>query len=552
VHAPSPASGIDADFLTANSETYEWLVEKPKSMKLQMGTKEAVLHRLQNVATFAMQFHPGRFADGMLENPVLELGADLEKPVSVAGDFQLPVVRERGRRRVLHVTLSLALGGHSPLLYQWVRNDKSSCHSVVLLNQQSEVPDVWQEALKHEGGSLIVLPPARSLLEKAWWLRELARRTADLVVLHVICPDVVPVVAFATDSCPPVVIVDHADHMFWLGGTIADMLVNLRSLGAHHTAARRFLRRNAILPIPLVDSAGETSRHAARQALGIGADQIVLLSVGRDIKYRPCGSYDFVATANKILDSHTKAHLYVVGASAQGMAPYLRCRPHERLHFVGRVDNPTLYRMAADVYLESFPYGSQTALLEAALRGLPVVPAYSPLAPMLVANDDALRDLLTNPGDEHEYVERACQFIGKPGHRIELGQVLRQRLLVDHVGEGWLDRLAAMYREADGLAHRPQAIPNSQCQTTHADIGLSLWQAMACCPATSVRGNPSDKAATVLHYRAFVAKAAGNYAHARRYAWRAIGHAPFRQQHWRLLLIAMLGRVAGPLRSAFR
>src|SRR5690606_34285328 len=103
--------------------------------------------------------------------------------------------------------------------------------------------------------------------------------------------------------------------------------------------------------------------------------------------YRPCSHYDFTATARKILDRNLLAHLYVVGETLQGLAPYLRSSLHDRLHFVGPVDDAKLYRASADVYLESFPFGSQTALLEAALSGLPVVPAYAPLFPLLVAND---------------------------------------------------------------------------------------------------------------------------------------------------------------------
>ena len=43
----------------------------------------------------------------------------------------------------------------------------------------------------------------------------------------------------------------------------------------------------------------------------------MLLSVGREEKYRPYGCYDFVETANKILDLQPEAHLYIVGESEE-------------------------------------------------------------------------------------------------------------------------------------------------------------------------------------------------------------------------------------------
>jgi glycosyltransferase involved in cell wall biosynthesis len=219
-------------------------------------------------------------------------------------------------------------------------------------------------------------------------------------------------------------------------------------------------------------------RHEARRTLGFAEDDLILLSVGRAEKYRPCGRYDFVATAAKILGRHTHAKLVVVGESMAGIAPHLRRSLPERVYFVGRLEDPSMYRAAADVYLESFPFGSQTALLEAALEGLPVVPAYAPLFPLLVANDDSVQELIPNPQNEDEYVERVSELIWRPELRLQLGERLRTRLLVDHVGDGWLHRLAGMYLHTEHLVHRPSRIPVSQCKTTDADIGLCLWHVM--------------------------------------------------------------------------
>jgi hypothetical protein len=360
-------------------------------------------------------------------------------------------------------------------------------------------------------------------------------------VLHHGSFDVVPTVALAVHDCPPVAVLNHADHLFWLGSSVTDMVINLRTAGSRHTAKQRFVSCNTVLPIPLANPVGKASRRDARRSLGLPEDQLVLLSVGRAEKYRPCGPYDFVATAGKILDRQRDAHLYVVGESTAEIAPYLRCAAHERLHFVGSMEDPSLYRAAADVYLESFPFGSQTALLEASLAGLPVVPAYAPLFPLLVANDDAVQDLLPNAHNEQEYVRRVEQLIQRPEQRRELGETLRKRLLIDHVGEGWLDRLAAMYHETDGLAHGPHPIPTSSCHTTDADIGLSLWHTMTDGKTYSGRTS-KDGVLPLLCHTAFVAKYVGDYAKARQFGWRAVRHDPYRRASWRLLAVTMLGK----------
>lgn len=174
---------------------------------------------------------------------------------------------------------------------------------------------------------------------------------------------------------------------------------------------------------------------------------------------------------------------------------------------MGSVD-PSAYRMAADIYLESFPFGSNTALLEAALCGLPVVPAYAPLFSLLVANDDAIYDILPNPLHEEEYIDRVDLLIRQPYQRAELGAMLRTRLLVDHTAEGWLQRLTTMYQETDFLVHNPQPIPIASCIIKDTDIGLSQWHVMAD-GKTSFTGTSVDRSKAVLFHAAFVAKNGG-------------------------------------------
>lgn len=278
------------------------------------------------------------------------------------------------------------------------------------------------------------------------------------------------------------------------------------------------------------------------KTLGIPEDQTVLLSVGRGEKYRPCGNYDFVFTAEKILDRHSGVHLYVVGESMSGISPYLRCNVHERLHFVGSIEDPSNYRAAADLYLESFPFGSQTALLEAALSELSVVPAYAPFFPLIVANDDALQDLIPNPKNEEEYLETVALMIQQPDKRAVLGIKLRERLLLDHVGDGWLERLSRLYHETERLVHGPRPIPEAMCCITDGDIGLSLWHIMAD-GKTFSRDISTDNVGAVLCHSAFVAKVVGDYPSARRFALQAVLHDCCSSSNWRLFGVTMLGRV---------
>ncbi len=330
--------------------------------------------------------------------------------------------------------------------------------------------------------------------------------------------------------------------MFWMGTSVADVVVNLRSAALEYTTKRRSARRTALLPIPLQDRQEITvSRTQARQRLGVASDRIMLLSVGREMKYRPCGAYDFLGTASRILDRHPNADLFIVGASQEGLRPWLRSPLHSRVHLLGPVDDPSTYQVAADVYLESFPYGSQTALLEAALAGLPVVPAYAPLFQLFVANDDALTHLLPNPADENAYAELAASLIGSVEHRERCGSMLRNALLKEHVGDGWTRRVEQLYALADNLLHVPGPIPHFAKESTTADIGMSEWRGDAAREA--MKATTDEALATTLH-QALIARLAGDFATARHRALVGLTKYPLQSLLWRTLAVSLLGRHA--------
>ena len=541
-----------AAFLEANRSTYEWLLAKLAAIDSSR-EPEAALRMVERIAGFAAEFHPGCFADGALENVAFRIGKELSVLPSEISGSTLPTPGPGGSRRVLHVTPRVfGVGGHTRMITHWIRNDPDSRHSVALLHQgPAVVPETVASAVRDSGGDLVVFPETFSLLDRAVWLRAIARAGAELVVLHHFASDVVPTVAFAVADTPPVAVLNHADHQFWLGSSVTDLVINLRSVGAAHTAARRYLARNTVIPIPLPDVSEAMPRDVARRELGIPAEQVMLLSVGRPLKYRPCGEYDFVATANRILEHVPAAHFYVVGETAEGIKRFLRAAPHERLHFVGTVENPASYLAAADVYLESFPFGSQTALLEASLSRLPVVPAYAPLFPLLVANDDALVDLLPNPPAETEYRANAEHWIADPQGRHALGAKLRERLLVDHVGEGWLGRLRQLYAESDALKHEPREIPVAPCSLSDADLSLSVWNVMAEGEAYA-SGTARDVAWAALCHAASIASIAGDVGAARANALRALLHSPTRRASWRLAERLVLGAGMRGLRQRMR
>jgi glycosyltransferase involved in cell wall biosynthesis len=525
-----------AQMLAANCLAYEHLVSRISAMDAVVDPESAI-RSIQRGAWIASEFHPGRFADGSIENIALSIGTRLPSASSATSSPAL----SQSKRRVLHVTPNLTLGGHSRLIAHWIESDSHSEHSIALSASNSGPSDSLARAITASGGNLLLLGEEQSVCGRSQRLRAHAKQHADVVVWHQIGPDVVPVVAFAQPGGPPVVVIDHVDHMFWVGTSVADLVVNLRSVALVHTTKRRYARLTALLPIPLQDRQARLSRNLVRERLGVAPDRVMLLSVGREMKYRPCGAYDFLGTASRILDSHPNADLFVVGASEAGLKSWLRSPLHSRIHLLGSVDDPSSYHVAADVYLESFPYGSQTALLEAALAGLPVVPAYAPLFQLFVANDDALAHLLPNPASEDAFVELAASLIASAEQRERCGSALREALLREHVGDGWVRRVERIYALAGALQHAPGPIPLSPKESTNADIGMSEWRGDA---ARASMKETTDETLAIAVHRAVIARLVGDFTTARHRALAGLAKYPFHGELWRTLAMSLLGRHA--------
>lgn len=541
----------DDCFLHANNKAYEWVATKARNSKLK-GDLESAIKYVEVAADFAASFHSGRFADGGIENILLDIGSALPTDSRAMQVRPLYGVGDPAKRRVLHVaTQMISLGGHSRMLYRWVCRDRASAHSLVITCQgNKEIPSWLSDAIKTSGGKVVSLPADIPVCDKALLLRNSAHQYADLVVLHHDGHDAVPSLAFAKAGGPPVVVLNHADHHFWLGSSVADAVINLRSKACPHTVSRRFIDNNIVLPIPLDAMSDIKTRQAARDSLGIPRDQIMMLSIGRAIKYRPCGDYDFVATADRILQREPKAHIYVVGETAGGILPYLRSGLHDRLHFLGGVEDPSELRSAADIYLESFPFGSQTALLESALMTLPAVAAYAPLFELLVTQDDAIEDLLVNPSSEAEYVRRTLDLAADSDVRESFGKQLRERLLQAHVGDGWLECLQSVYQLTDKLSHYSKSLPICEIGYSSVDLCLSHWHVVPN-GKDHVAVTEENVSSALACHSSYVARYVGDISASRRFAWKAAISNPIAKHSWRLLGISLLGKYREALRKVF-
>lgn len=359
--------------------------------------------------------------------------------------------------RCLHVlTVAVPAGGHTAMATRWIKNDTSGrVHSVALLSQGMSVPTSLLQAVENSGGAIHVADPADSLVNRAAWLRRLAAIDANYVILHVEPVDVICGVAFGVPGGPPVMLVNHAAHAFWIGASAADQVVNCRGskLEVFWSAIYRGVgfSRCAIVPIPLIDTKSPLGGDAAklefkrqsRQALGVAPNAIAILTVGSSFKYLPIRGLDFLQVWESILNAVPEATLLAVGFEGDQRWKNASARVGNRIRTLGAMPHSQLLKVqdAADLYVEAFPFGTTTSLMEAGLKEIPVglSPGQSP--PPYGTDGIAVDETLHRPTTIAEYQDRVIQLCRSVDARAALGVKLRDAILRHHTGAGWRTHL---------------------------------------------------------------------------------------------------------------
>ena len=282
----------------------------------------------------------------------------------------------------------------------------------------------------------------RALLDRAARLRELAL-DHDQVVLHVHPNDVVPAIALALPpgERPEVLLVNHADHVFWVGVHVADRIVNLRTSGARLNVERRGIpeARNALLVRPLVMRDRSLSRSAARAELGPLPDALVVASAADTYKYGAAGGETLLDVLLPVMRAHPEARLHVAGPEPDGDWSALAAEGLGRAW--GLLPDVHTLLEAADVYVDSHPFSSLTSMLEAAWLDTPVLTLRSPdeRLGVLGADTPELDDDLVVAGSGQELGAEVDRLLADADARHRVGASTGAAVRRFHADGAWAE-----------------------------------------------------------------------------------------------------------------
>jgi len=443
-----------SQLIETNFKVFRSLVEQTRDYVERGKYNQAVVYG-QGAALYAFLQHSGIFFSPELEQLFLALG---QKIIPTNPDSRKRISLPGKVNRILHVATSVhSVGGHSRMIERWIQQDDQRSHSLVLTQQPSVlVPKTIKDAVLKTHGNIYSL--TETIGDTVSWAKRLRQiaLSADVVVLHIMPGDVIPIIAFSNkEQSPPVIFVNHADHGLWVGASISDVVANLRFSGMRLSQERRGIaaERNKLLPIILNPNHRTLTCIEAKRKLGIAENSVLLLSIARGAKYKTTDGINFADVHVPLLERYPQAILVVVGLNPGEDWSTAIQHTQGRIKIFPEREDTAVFFQAADIFVDSFPIASNTSLLEAGSYGIPLVSRFPYPNVYRIAGSDApgFDEHLIRVRDLEEYTAVLSRLVEDEEFRLSLGEETQKNIIKTHITSGWQSYLEDIYLQATTL-----------------------------------------------------------------------------------------------------
>ncbi|MXV52829.1 hypothetical protein GS399_17795 [Pedobacter sp. HMF7647] len=437
---------------------------------IDRGKFSSATHLLKDLATFAYGNCTGYYTNWKLESLLIQIGKNLtnEKEDFV---FVNDIDKSNGLK-ILHIATTIyETGGHTRLLTNWIKNDPENTHGLVLTSQVDPLP-----SLLHETNHLLFkfhcLDVESSILSRAESLRVISK-SFDLIILHIHPDDIIPVIAYSVDDLPPIAFMNHADHIFSVGMSVSDITLQIRPSCIEVDEERRGSRNQCFIPIPVEITSNERKydTSTARNILGLSSNEKILLSTGAAYKFTPSERHNFFACAITVLDKNPVARLVIAGI---GKEDELAVRyDHPRITYLGLVskDDLAIYEQACDLYIESFPFASFTAMLQAGLLGKTI---HLMPSPFFLSKFFKSRYPFEYASDANEWINKLDNLLKDDVAFKDIQDDQYSLLSVEYTKANWQKWVSSFYCKARNIKHITTISKKSKHYFGSNETALSL------------------------------------------------------------------------------
>lgn len=402
-----------------------------KKLALSTENLKEKIRLLRFSTSWAIQNHTGLFSDLEIERTLSNIAELLD--CSQESTYQ--------KNSFLHVmTECFETGGHTRIVEKWINaSDEDEKHSLLLIQQHAKIPDWLLKAMQNKSGDLYNLTKDTEELEAARELRKISS-SYQYIVLHINMDDVVPLLAFGTNKFKrPIIFMNHADHLFWIGTSIIDLLAECSEDSIAFTQQKRGILHHSILPVPIDEIQSSTlGKKLAIEKLHFPYDEKkrYIISMASNFKFHLLEDYTFITMAFSLIEQNRNTIFIIIGPDKTKEKAWADAYAQSK----GRIDaiglkkreEVTLYKEICDIYIDSFPFNSYTSFLEFAILGIPALSLKT-----LFNSLDILKATSNQFTDINKLLKTVNEILDHPSNNVFN---LSQSIKAHHVSNGsWSD-----------------------------------------------------------------------------------------------------------------
>ena len=307
----------------------------------------------------------GRLLDSRIEERIHDLSMNYRENCGAESN-----------QHVLHIlSRCYEKGGHTRLTKHVIEGDPDHVHSLCIVHPYHvTIPEWLESAVKSSGGRVFLIEEADREKKIRKIVGLLRQFSTAYCYFH---PwDVVSAIAVAARSAScTAYFYNHTDHMFNVGCTACDYILDMSEEGAFITNNYRHPGKSVVLPIPidLRIADAKKNRTLIRKEYNIPLDAKVVLSIATEEKYKVNDLYSFDSFMEALL-SHPEVVIVLVGPNPQKKRwEAYKKKYGNRVVLTGILNKEDYERIfsVADCYVDSFPMDSATCTLDALMHGLP-------------------------------------------------------------------------------------------------------------------------------------------------------------------------------------
>jgi hypothetical protein len=439
-----------------------------QSRCLQINDIEKKIECIEDLARFARVNHPGIFYDDRIEKQLNDIGRN----IIIDDDFVKNLPDGYSNYDSLYVATRLeGAGGHTKCLIEFCRYAQGVSCLVLTSQHVEDLPTHIAEKV-HPLTKVISLAHYQTAIEKAKALRVLASRVKRVHLYHT-HNDALPSIALASKNLPPVVLQNHEHSWFWLGLSIADLVLSYTHFHDSYTVKYREVKSQRYFDVILFDKVTPAQRDQkikAKKALGIDEQTTLITSIGSRGKFKPNDKYNFFEIAYRIVAHRKDVLIYVIGIDDKDELVPVHVRQHPQIKCLGYKTNVIDYFLASDISLESMPEASLGVQILAPYAGLscpfPKPDPQSILSSSRIIEDSSYHLFFNEMDSLNLFYEKMNVLINDKDLRMEIAQNVQNEFVKKFDESKFRQNIQDLHEELSTMKHEVRSL---QQATFHAD-----------------------------------------------------------------------------------